>query len=349
MQPVIVDGRVTLVFDALSAVGLVVVCAVVLGVGLVARRYLWTMGDLPQMPALRWGARWFGPLVVGTLAVYAVALYVGVTHTSYPFTVLALGRFGIIVIILLPLLLLPTQADGWLLGLLVMLDAVRFTSRDYRAWVERRVASGGRRAYEWLILLALLLGPMAAAAGVARNSYLADRETQRVRHATMVEEAVRAVAAHLPVVEVTAMPTAEERFVVRVLARPDLPNDALQRISDRIAAALPVVAGGPDRWTLTVLTRDRKVEESVRASLVGEAVREVTATRALGGDPSAVTITLSGAADEPRAQAIGRKVERILRRLGLDAGWQIRVRPGEGPEATRELHLNLGAGSVAAP
>lgn len=349
MRPVVVDGDVTMAFDPLGAAGLVAVCVVLLLVGLVSQGYLRPMGNLPRMRELVWGARWFGPIMVGALALYVIALYVGIVYSNHPFTTMALGRFGSMVIILLPILLLPTQSDGWLLGLLVVTDAVRFTSRSYRNWVLRRVESGGRRSYEWVILLVLLAGPMAAAAGVAYNAYQADLESMRVRQADRARRAMTVAVADLPVEAVTVAPTGPQRIAVRALAYDDVPDQALLAIYARIEGLLPTLQVGGNVWALTVLTHDSRVEEAVRTALTDRPVQRVTATRALGAEPSRIAITAAGPADDEQARGLGELAQRALLDLGYTEGWQVTVSPGAGPELMDELDINLGAGEPGPP
>jgi len=349
MRPVVTDGDVVMIFDALSAAGLLAVCVLLLLVGLVSLRYLRPMGNLPHMPALEWGARWFGPMIVAALLLYTIGLYLGVTYTSYPFTALAAGRFGIMIIILLPILLLPTQSDGWLLGLLVLMDALRFTSRNYRNWVLQRMESGGRQSHEWVILAVLLAGPTGAAAAVAYNGYQADLASLRVGQTARAQEAVEAALADQPVEAVTVAPlTPGESTAVRVLARDDTPQATLQGISDEVKRVLPTLRLH-HVWSISVLTRDSEVEEAVRHALAQRSIASVTATRALGAEPSRVAVTVAGRTDETLSRAIGERVEQALGELGPGEGWQISVSSSIGPPPSDRLRIDLGAGSAPPP
>ncbi|MCD6360272.1 MAG: hypothetical protein J7M38_05345 [Armatimonadetes bacterium] len=343
MRPVVTNGEVMLAFDPLIAAGLLAVCALLLVVGLVSMRYLRAMGNLPHMPALMWGARWFGPIIVAALMLYALGLYLGVTHTNYPFTAMAIGRFGIMIIILLPILLLPTQSDGWLLGLLVLTDALRFTSRNYRRWVLKRREAGGRRSYEWIILAVLLAGPAAGAAGVAYNGYQADLESLRVRRTAHTRQVIERALTDQAVRSVTvAYMAPDDRMTVRVLAYDNSSTATLNAVRARTEEVLSSLRG-PRTWALTVLTRDTHVERALREALARDPAASITAIRALGEEPSAVNIVLTRDADDDMARAVGERAEQALERAGFGEGWQINVSPGGGPDSPGGLDIDLDA------
>lgn len=335
------DSGVVMVFDALSAAGLVVFCAAALIVGLVSRRHLRPMSELPEMDKLRWGARWFGPIMVAGLVVAFTALLLGVSFTRYPLTALALGQSVMVAAILLPIILLPRRTDGWLLGLLVLVDALRFRPRDYSKWLRERHERGGRRAYEWAVLVALLAGPLAALSGVTWQSYQADAQAAALHRVDRIREVVAEAIADAEVAELSVVPTAVNGVaLVSIRARDDAGEaemQAIQRSADEALRGLDLAAG----WQVTVLARDQRMHEVVREALSGEPLERVTATHTLGVAPARIEIVAPAGTDEATVKRMGDKVDRALGALGVADDWQINVLAGGVPEQSRELPADL--------
>ncbi len=335
------DSGVMMVFDAVSAVGLVVFCAAVLLVELVSRRHLHPMSDLPAMDKLQWGARWFGPIMVAGLVAAFTVQWLGVTLTQYPLTALALGRSAMVAAILLPIMLLPRRSDGWLLGLLVLVDAVRLRPRDYRKWLQDRHERGGRQSYEWAILVALLAGPLAALSGVTWQSYQADVQSAALHRVETAREVVAEALTDVDVAELLVAPTAGNGvLLVSIRASDDTGDDemqAIRRSADEALRALDPPAG----WRVTVLARDQRMHEVVREALVDEPLERVVATHTLGVSPARIEIVASSGTDEATIKRMGDKVDRALVALGVSDGWQINVLAGGVPEQSRELPADL--------
>ena len=335
------DSGVVMVFDAVSAVGLVVFCSAVLLVGLVSRRHLRPMSDLPEMGKLQWGARWFGPIMVAGLVVAFAAQWLGVSHSQYPLTMLALGQSAMVAAILLPILLLPRRTDGWLLGLLVLHDSLRLRPRDYREWVQARYDRGGRQLYEWAILVALLAGPLAAFSGVTWASYQADAQAAALHRADMIREVVAEAVADADVAELSVAPMEGNGvLLISIRARDDSGDDemqAIRRSADEALRALDPPAG----WRVTVLARDQRMHEVVREALVGEPLQRVVATHTLGVSPARIEIVAPSGTDEVTVKRMGDEVDRALGALGVADAWQINVLPGGVPAQSRELPADL--------
>jgi hypothetical protein len=334
------DSGVVMVFDALSAVGLVVFCAAVLLVGLVSRRHLRPMSDLPEMDNLWWSARWFGPIMVAGLVMAFTGQWLGVGWSQYPLTALALGQSAMVAAILLPIILLPRRSDGWLLGLLVLLDALRLRERDYREWVYERYERGGRQGYEWAILVALLAGPLAALSGVTWASYQADAQAAALGRVDMIREVVAEALTDADVAELSVAPTTGNGVLVSIRALDDSGDDEMEdirRSADEALRALDPVAG----WQVTVLARDQRMHEVVRAALVGEPLERVVATHTLGVAPARIEIVAPAGTDEAVVKRMGDKVDRALVELGVADDWQINVLAGGVPERSRELPADI--------
>ncbi len=341
MRSVVTDSGVLLVFDAPSFAGIVVFLTAAILVGSLSQRYLRPMGDMPGMAELRWGAHWFGRITAIAITVVYVGMWLGVDYTSYPLTTLALARSGMMAAILLPIILLPTQSDGWLLGLLVMVDSLRFRPRNYRDWVIARRERGGRQGYEWVILAVLLAGPLAALSGVTYNSYQTDVRDRALRQVDTARQAVADALAGGGAAEVTAaLAPGPEQIVVHIRAADDTPIERLQAIRDAAEVAL-----GNARlratWQVTVLTRDQHMHEVIREALQGEPLARVVATRALGGEVARIDVAAGQSADEETVQRMGDKVDRALAELGEADAWQINVTVGGMPEHPQQLPADM--------
>jgi len=341
MRPIVDNGHVGLVLDPVLDFALTVFCVGVLLVGMLGRKYLRPMGELPHMRALLWGARWFGPLIVAAVVLHLLAQWLGVVYTGYAFTVLALSRAALIVLILLPILLLPMQSDGWVLGLLVVLDALRFRPRNYRNWIIERRAQGGRSSSEWVVLAVLLVGPMVAAAGVARNAWQADLESQRISVISHARESVEHALADLPHMQVSVVqPSEGGPLKILVRAEDDADDQTLEQIAE---AARHAMAAG--RWAgageVSVVTHDMQVADAVRAPLPEDQVEGVTATRGTGDRKPTVTIVAVEGTDETAAAALADGARGALAAMGVGDRWQVEVEVGQGPDGTRAIPEDL--------
>ena len=171
--------------------------------------------------------------------------------------------------------------------------------------------------------------------------YQADLASLRVRQTAQARQAVETALADQPVRGVTVAPIGPgERIAVRVLAYDGAPDESLSKISALVEEALPALIANQS-WSLTVLTRDARIERAVRSALAARPVESITATRALGVEPSRVAVTVAGDADDEQAKEIGDLVEEALAELDLDEGWQINVSLGGGPESIEGLQIDL--------